>query len=72
MGASYRRPLEEPRAVGDVVTFRPTSWIDGEFPFAARTVTGRVIYVNRAHHYYTVEATVGGNTFRESFRFFER
>ena len=32
-----------------------------------KSVVGRVVYVHPTGRYYTVEATVGGCTFRESF-----
>lgn len=35
----------------------------------ALRVRGRIVYVNYAHKYFTVEWEDGGNTFRESFNF---
>ena len=47
--------------IGDRVTKKPT--IEG----AREPLTGRVVYINRAHGFYTVEFTVDGRRFKESF-----
>ena len=33
------------------------------------TVHGKIVYINEEHRYFTAEATVGGTTLRESFKF---
>lgn len=32
-------------------------------------VSGRVVYINEAHRYFTAEAEINGNKLRESFKF---
>lgn len=34
-----------------------------------RSVSGRIVYINEAHRYYTAEAACNGYTLRESFKF---
>lgn len=43
----------------------------GPMPCIPRTVTGRIVYINEAHRYFTVEASVDWATIRESFKFDE-
>lgn len=70
IGESYCHPISAPQKVGDTVRWRPAAWYErGDFPLAPSEVTGRVIYVNEAHRFYTVEARLGEDRLRESFRF---
>ncbi|MBE5054763.1 hypothetical protein INF37_01925 [Pseudoflavonifractor sp. DSM 107456] len=43
----------------------------GPMPCIPRMVTGRIVYINEAHRYFTVEASVDWATIRESFKFDE-
>ena len=58
--------------IGQRVRFIPfwnISEHDDEATKREKTVTGRVIYVNLPHKYFTVEYRRGGSTERESFKF---
>lgn len=62
--------------IGDQFSFVPEGFCGEETKSphpgrkeAPRKVTGTVIYINRPHRYFTVEAIVNGVTFRESFKF---
>ena len=50
---------------GDTVQLKPTvvSHMD------ARTIRGKVVYINRKHRYFTAEFTFPSGKFRESFKF---
>lgn len=55
----------------------PFSWKPAAFEGASglgsfeklRTVHGRIVYINEAHCYFTVEAQISGKKLRESFNF---
>ena len=62
---------------GEKYRFTPHAFI-GEvgkgksaLPCIPRRVTGRIVYINEAHRYFTVEASVDWATIRESFKFDE-
>lgn len=61
--------------VGDKVRFVPSRGADTDDGtgrrVSARSVTGKVYYVNEAHRHFGVEAEVGrfGHKLRESFKF---
>lgn len=60
-----------PYQLGDKVTFRPSAF-SAEWnsdTFVLPSLTGRVVYINEARRYYTVEAQCHGRTLRESFKF---
>lgn len=57
------------RTIGDAVVFTPTAFIHFERIEAPTRLSGRVVYVNAAHRYYTVEAPCNGYVIRESFIF---
>lgn len=55
-------------SVGDPFVFRPHV-IDTRIT-RARKVSGRIVYVNRRHHYFLAVATIGyGYEYRECFKF---
>ena len=67
-------PAEPPVRVGDSYDWIPSAFLtliqSGIRPKACmRALRGRVVYVNRAHRYYTVAADCNGYTLRESFKF---
>mgnify|MGYP000013155539 FL=1 len=49
--------------IGETFLFRPAGLPQG------RTVTGTVIYINRAHRFFTVLYELNGSIFRESFKY---
>ncbi len=49
--------------IGETFLFRPAGLPQG------RTVTGTVIYINRAHRFFTVQYELAGRRFRESFKY---
>ena len=62
---------------GEKYRFTPHAFI-GEvgktkspLPCIPRRVTGRIVYINEAHRYFTVEARADWATIRESFKFDE-
>lgn len=57
------------KAVGDAVVFTPSAFIRFSRGEAPLRLNGRVVYVNDAHRYYTVEAPCNGHRIRESFIF---
>lgn len=63
------RGRETRKAVGDAVSFIPAAFINFENATVALRLNGRVVYVNNAHRYYTVEAPCNGHRIRESFIF---
>lgn len=63
------RGRESRRAVGDTVSFIPTAFINFRDAGSVLMLHGRVIYVNEAHRYFTVEAPCYGYKIRESFIF---
>jgi hypothetical protein len=66
--------LELPR-LGDKVRFAPEAFTGDRDPaqpkraIVPKVVTGTIVYVNRAHRYYTAEFSARGVTMRESFKF---
>ena len=55
--------------MGDRIRFWPDAFVRLEGQ--PNILWGKIIYINRLHRYYTVEAEVSGVTIRESFRFEE-
>ena len=65
-------PAHCPVKPGQAYAWMPSMFVDFEGPVrrdVAMTLSGRVIYVNEEHRYYTVEAPCNGHTLRESFKF---
>lgn len=64
-----------PVKVGDQKSFIPDAFTDSPIVTGkkgetlSRRVTGRVIFVNEAHHWYLVEAWVNGFRICESFKY---
>lgn len=58
--------------IGEPFSWKPTAFEGASgirsFEKLAR-VSGRVVYINKAHHYFTVEAEAHGCKLRESFKF---
>lgn len=55
--------------IGTTITFCP-GYRKDDYHGRADTLTGRVVYINRAHRYFLVVAPVGlGYTHRECFKF---
>lgn len=58
--------------IGDTYTWTPGAFEGASgicsFEKLAR-VSGRVVYINKAHRYFTVEAEAHGYKLRESFKF---
>lgn len=67
--ANPYRGREARKAVGDVVSFIPAAFVNYLDAETALRLSGRVIYVNEAHRYFTVEAPCHGYKIRESFIF---
>lgn len=60
--------------IGDPVTFIPAAFRDHSSGFPcelAAELTGRVIYINEAHHYYRVAFDMPGCIGHECFKFFD-
>lgn len=58
--------------IGEKFTFRANiggEWQDGLGKLVAKTHTGRIVYINRAHRFFLVEAVVGRFKLRECFKF---
>ena len=55
--------------IGDTINFWPDAFV--RLAGQKNIMRGRIVYVNRPHRYYTVEAQVFGVTLRESFKFEE-
>lgn len=58
--------MKEPQ-IGDTIQARPFGlelWKD-----SPRVYTGKIIYVNRRHRYYTVQFQLAGGVIRESYKF---
>lgn len=66
---AYDEPVRTHAAVGETVSWMPTSFVDGTYPGAAKKLHGRIIYVNRPHRYYVAEAECHGYMLREAFKF---
>lgn len=62
-------PRDARHNVGDPVRFVPKAFSRIESCAVPTMLSGRVIYVNESHRYYTVEAECNGVPFRESFKF---
>ena len=57
--------------IGQKVRFVPCWWksvVDTELTIRAKTVTGKVIYVDRAHRTFTVKYSCGGTVQKETFK----
>lgn len=56
--------------VGDTVSIKPSLYVakDGQ-SFVDKHVSGKIVYVNRRHRYFTVEYQLAGGKIRESFKF---
>lgn len=63
------RGRDAQRAVGEAVVWILSAFIHFERIPAPLRLSGRVVYVNAAHRYYTVEAPCNGYVIRESFIF---
>lgn len=60
--------------IGTLVSFVPSFLDSDKFTPKKRkevTVTGIITYINWAHHYFTVQWSKEGCTWRESFKFFD-
>lgn len=61
--------------IGDTYRFKPSCFTEtgdgtlAHLPGCPVDVTGKVVYINEPHRYFTVEYIVWGNTLRESFKF---
>lgn len=55
--------------VGDKINFTPACWQDGVALGMARSISGRISYVNEKHRYYTAEGQCGKYIVRESYKF---
>lgn len=58
--------------IGQTMSFIPhwrISAIDDEAAARRKTITGKVIYVDRAHKKFAVKYSCGGTTMRETFKF---
>lgn len=55
--------------IGMPYSFRPAAFLEMRKDGIWQTpvLHGKIIYINRAHGYFTAEATVHGRTLRESF-----
>lgn len=63
------RARDARKDVGDAVSFIPAAFIRYHDAETALRLNGRVVYVNEAHRFYTVEAACNGYKIRESFIF---
>ena len=56
--------------VGDSISVKPSLYIskDGQ-SFIDKHISGKVVYVNKRHRYFTVEYQLAGGKIRESFKF---
>lgn len=64
--------VEPPYAVGDKVSFSPscfTQALNCCYLLTNLSLHGQVVYVNKAHRYYTAEAECNGHTIRESYKY---
>lgn len=59
--------------IGDTYSWTPTAFegASGIMSITTKTMTvhGRIVYINEAHRYFTVEANCNGYAVRESFKF---
>lgn len=62
-------PRDARHSVGDRIAWKPHAFTRIETTEVPVTLSGRVIYVNDAHRYYTAEAACNGCAIRESFKF---
>lgn len=63
------RARDARKEVGDAVSFIPAAFIRYRDAETALRLSGRVVYINAAHRFYTVEADCNGYKIRESFIF---
>lgn len=58
--------------IGDTYTWTPSAFEGASGICSIKKlarVSGRVVYINEAHRYFTAEADINGKKLRESFKF---
>ena len=55
--------------IGQPVRWVPSSFYREQFGGVPLRLSGKIVYINRKHRFYTVEALCNGYLIRESFKF---